>query len=205
MNYDSIRDLPLLTADEEKTATREELILHNTRLVASRVSRFEGRGVDAEDLEQEGMVGLIKAAEKFDPSSGTRFSTLATMWIDGEMRRAVQKAQQVRLPIYIQNERADEAVKPSFREAGTSGEAGVLDPEDRNSPSPEEQLEVSRWREKVEARLPLLSKRELRVLTGVYGLDGSPPKTVTVLAKEHDVSRGMISKIVARAKDKLRG
>ena len=205
MNYDELRDLPLLTAEEEKTATREELIIHNTRLVASRVSRFEGRGVDSDDLEQEGMVGLIKAASRFDPENGTRFSTLATMWIDGEMRRAVQKAQQVRLPIYIQKEQAEEVVRPSFREAGTSGEDGVLDPEDRNSPSPEQQLELSRWRENVEARLPMLSKRELMVLTSVYGLDGEQPKTVTVLAKEHGVSRGMISKIVARAKSKLRG
>jgi len=51
----------------------------------------------------------------------------------------------------------------------------------------------------------MLSKRELMVLTSVYGLDGEQPKTVTVLAKEHGVSRGMISKIVARAKSKLRG
>ena len=114
MNYDKLKDLPLLTAEEEKTATREELILHNTRLVASRVSRFEGRGVASDDLEQEGMVGLIKAASRFDPENGTRFSTLATMWIDGEMRRAVQKAQQVRLPIYVQKEQAEEVVPVSY-------------------------------------------------------------------------------------------
>lgn len=205
MSYDQIRNLPLLTAEQEKTATRDELIMHNTRLVASRVSRFDGRGVDADDLEQEGMIGLIKAADKFDPAGGTRFSTLATMWIDGEMRRAVQKAQQVRLPIYVQKEGGDDVVAPSFREAGTSGEVGVLDPEDRNSLSPEEETELNRWREHVRDRLHLLTPRERDVLTGVYGLDGQAPRTVTVLAQEHGVSRGMISKISSRAKDKLRG
>lgn len=205
MSYDQARSMPLLTAEEEQSASRDELILHNTRLVASRVKRFEGRGVDSEDLEQEGMIGLIKAADKFDPEGGTRFSTLATMWIDGEMRRTVQKAQQVRLPIYIQKEGGSEALRPSFSEAGTSGELGVIDPEDQNSLSPEEETEVNRWRKQVRSRVHLLTKREQEVLTGVYGLDGNPPKTVTVLAKEHGVSRSMISKITSRAKERLRG
>ncbi len=205
MSYGQARNMPLLTAEEERSASRDELILHNTRLVASRVKRFEGRGVDPEDLQQEGMIGLIKAADKFDPAGGTRFSTLATMWIDGEMRRATQKAQQVRLPIYVQKEGGNEVVRPSFREAGTSGEAGVVDPEDHNSLSPEEETEISRWRKHVRSRLHLLTSREREVLTGVYGLDGNPPKTVTVLAREHGISRGMISKITSRAKERLRG
>ena len=70
MSYGQARNMPLLTAEEERSASRDELILHNTRLVASRVKRFEGRGVDPEDLQQEGMIGLIKAADKFDPAGG---------------------------------------------------------------------------------------------------------------------------------------
>ena len=57
MSYGQARNMPLLTAEEERSASRDELILHNTRLVASRVKRFEGRGVDPEDLQQEGMIG----------------------------------------------------------------------------------------------------------------------------------------------------
>lgn len=205
MSYEKIRDLPLLTAEQESTADRDSLILHNARLAASRSSRWSGRGVSDEDLEQEAMVGLIKAANKFDPSKGTRFSTHATPWIDNQLRRAVQKGQQVRLPIYLQQEAREGTVRPTFKVAGTSGDEGMLDPEDRNSLSPEEGAELNRWREHLRGRLHLLSPRETSVLTGCYGLDGERPLTVTEMAEEHGVSRGMISKIKKRAEDKIRG
>jgi RNA polymerase primary sigma factor len=81
----------LLTPEEEldlsrqaksgDTQARTRLIERNLRLVVSVAKRYRGRGLPFEDLIQEGNLGLIKAAERFDPDRGNRFSTYATWWI----------------------------------------------------------------------------------------------------------------------------
>lgn len=69
------------------TLTREEKIEKNIGLVHSIAARFKGRGVDYEDLFQNGCVGLIKAVDNFDESKGFAFSTYAVPVIMGEIKR----------------------------------------------------------------------------------------------------------------------
>jgi RNA polymerase sporulation-specific sigma factor len=69
------------------TAARDEIVAANLRLVWSVVGRFEGRGIETEDLFQIGCVGLLRAIDRFDPSYGVRFSTYAVPLIIGEIRR----------------------------------------------------------------------------------------------------------------------
>lgn len=69
------------------TLTREEKIQKNMGLVHSIAARFKGRGVDYEDLFQNGCVGLIKAVDNFDESKGFAFSTYAVPVIMGEIKR----------------------------------------------------------------------------------------------------------------------
>lgn len=69
------------------TLTREEKIQKNIGLVHSIAARFKGRGVDYEDLFQNGCVGLIKAVDNFDESKGFAFSTYAVPVIMGEIKR----------------------------------------------------------------------------------------------------------------------
>lgn len=66
---------------------REQLITENVGLVWSMVRRFLGRGCDAEDLFQIGVIGLIKAIDKFDVTFDVKFSTYAVPMISGEMKR----------------------------------------------------------------------------------------------------------------------
>lgn len=66
---------------------REETVSLNMGLVRACAMRFRGRGIEYEDLCQAGSIGLIKAADKFDPSFGCRFSTYAVPVIMGELRR----------------------------------------------------------------------------------------------------------------------
>lgn len=66
---------------------REEVIKNNMGLVHSCAHRFKGRGIEYDDLFQAGCMGLVKAADAFDPDRGFRFSTYAVPVILGEMRR----------------------------------------------------------------------------------------------------------------------
>jgi RNA polymerase primary sigma factor len=104
----------LLTHDEEldlgrraragDTRARARLIERNLRLVVSVAKRYRGMGLPFEDLIQEGNLGLIKAAERFDPEElGNRFSTYAIWWIREAIVRAVEdKGRTIRLPTHTQ-------------------------------------------------------------------------------------------------------
>ena len=85
-------------------AHRSKLIKANLRLVASIARRYTQRGLSLIDLIQEGNIGLIKAANRFEYRRGTRFSTCATWWIRQAILRAIyNQARTIRLPIHIRD------------------------------------------------------------------------------------------------------
>jgi RNA polymerase primary sigma factor len=82
---------------------RARLIEKNLRLVVSVAKRYRGMGLPFDDLIQEGNIGLIKAAERFDPELGNRFSTYAIWWIRQAIGRAIEdKGRAIRLPTNAQ-------------------------------------------------------------------------------------------------------
>lgn len=102
---------PLLTKDEEvelakrieqgDRAAKERMINSNLRLVISIAKRYQGNGVALLDLIQEGILGLIRAVEKFDWRKGFKFSTYSTWWIRQAIQRAIyDQARTIRLPIH---------------------------------------------------------------------------------------------------------
>ena len=102
----------LLTAVEERAlaermqagdeAARTELITRNLRLVHAIANAWQGRGVELDDLVQEGTIGLMRAVEKFDATKGHKFSTYATWWIRQAVTRAIaQRARLIRLPVHM--------------------------------------------------------------------------------------------------------
>lgn len=83
---------------------RSKLITCNSRLVVSRAKKFLNKGLEFNDLIQEGNLGLIRAVDKYDPAKEVKVSTYATWWIDQSIRRAIaNKARVVRIPIHIQD------------------------------------------------------------------------------------------------------
>ena len=87
--------------DRARNATNR-LIEHNLGLVRAVASSLRGRGLDEDDLFQEGIVGLHRAIQKFDPDRGTHLSTYATWWIRQASHRAIaDKARVVRLPVHV--------------------------------------------------------------------------------------------------------
>lgn len=81
---------------------KDKLIEKNLRLVVSRAKHYMNRGLDIDDLIQEGNLGLIKAINKHDSSRGTKISTYATWWIDQSIGRAISnKAKTIRIPAHM--------------------------------------------------------------------------------------------------------
>ena len=133
---------------EDGLAAREHLIRANSRLVISVAKKYIGRGVPFLDLIQEGNIGLIRAANKFNYRLGHKFSTYATWWIRQAVTRAIaDQSRTIRIPVHM-GDQINKLLRTSHRltqELGrepTSNElAAVLDVPTRKA---EDMLRVAR-------------------------------------------------------------
>jgi RNA polymerase primary sigma factor len=107
-----VRRHPLLTREEEvelakriergDLRAKERLVNSNLRLVIANARKFQGHELPLLDLIQEGILGLIRAAEKFDWRKGYKFSTYATFWIRQALQRALDnRSRTIRIPVHL--------------------------------------------------------------------------------------------------------
>jgi RNA polymerase primary sigma factor len=83
-------------------AAKDRMINANLRLVVAQARRYQGHGLPMEDLVQEGMLGLIRAVEKFDWRKGFKFSTYGTLWIRQAIQRGLQNhGRTIRVPVHV--------------------------------------------------------------------------------------------------------
>ncbi|KAH8046013.1 sigma-70 [Aureococcus anophagefferens] len=97
----------LTKALRDGRSARQALVATNMRLVVSVAKRYTGLGLGLSDLVQEGSLGLMRAATKFDPARGCKFSTYACWWIQQAILRAVAfQSRLIRLPMHVHQDLA---------------------------------------------------------------------------------------------------
>jgi RNA polymerase primary sigma factor len=107
-----INETPLLSPEQEQdlavrigdgdNSARDQMVRANLRLVVNIARGYTGKGLNLQDLIEEGNLGLLRAVEGFDPAMGTRFSTYASYWIKQSIKRAlINTAKTIRIPAYM--------------------------------------------------------------------------------------------------------
>lgn len=222
--YEDIARYPLLTERQERGEDldrngneqeleqyRWRLVLHNIRLVIHVAMKFPSSVLDIEDLVQEGILGLITAARKFDPARGNRFSTYAWYWIRQGMFRAMANNQNaIRWPVH----RLDDLVP-----ANANGETADLTPGERRvkyfddgEPAEDDQVEFPEddrleRLERIAAVLDTmglsLNDRQKRIIEMRFGFGGHSEHTLEEVGQVEGVTRERIRQIQQRAMQKI--
>lgn len=190
------RTKPHLNSGElnQTEEARNKLIEHNLRLVAHLVKKYDGTGVDNDDLISIGTIGLIKGINTFDPEKGTKLATYAARCIDNEILmhlRALKKSKgEVSMydPIGIDRE---------------GNEICLMDILGSDGDAISEQVESEFEQKTLMEKVVKLSKREKLVLSLRYGLMNNPRRTQREIAKYLGISRSYVSRIEKKAIQKL--
>jgi len=198
--------LPPLDIQEERKVLKEmqggslearnTLIVHNMRLVAHIVKKYQNADEDMEEMISIGTIGLIKAVMTFQPEKGSRLSTYAARCIDNELlmhlrnRRKVSREVSMYEPIGTDKE----GNQINFMDIIESEEPDVVEIMDKNSKISYLQKQLPR----------ILTDREQEIIVLRYGLQDDKPVTQKQIAGRLGISRSYVSRIEKRALEKMR-
>jgi len=201
---------PPLTRDEEyelsdksragdKTA-RRLLINHNVAFVLSMCRRYAGKGCRLDDLVQEGMIGLLKAVEHFDPAKGNRFSTYASWWIRAYVQKYLRDMRATVKPIVSQPGQERHALPRDFSldtPIGDDDETTYMDRLEDDSPDQEDDY----FRDEHSTAVRDALQRVKRRLGGLgwdivqQRLEEDDPRTLEEIGKDWGLSRERVRQV----------
>src|ERR1039458_2835785 len=189
---------------------KELLVNSNLRLVASNARRYQNQGLPLGDLVQEGMLGLIRASEKFDWRKGFRFSTYATLWIRQAIQRGLENSgRTIRLPVHVaQRSRkvgrvARELSVRLDQQIGEDGDTALGDLLPSDLEAPEDTAWDNERERIVHKAIEQLPETERTVLTLRFGTGREEPQTLTAIGKRLGFSAERASQLEQRALKKL--
>jgi RNA polymerase primary sigma factor len=196
--------------DSELTYHQWRLVVHNLRLVVWIAGRYRGLGLDLADLVQEGTLGLMKAARRFDPFRGNRFTTIGFWWVRQRIARAVaDKGTVIRWPVH-RFEQLSRAAGKKLREGLSAGEIPPIggrflyripgyvesDPFDGIL-----NAEIISAVNQVVGELRPIHRE---VITRRFGLESGEAETLDQIGQEFGLTRERIRQIEAKGLKKLR-
>lgn len=181
-------------------SARRLLINHNVAFVLSMCRRYQGKGCRMDDLVQEGMIGLLKAVEHFDPAKGNRFSTYASWWIRAYVQKFLRDMRATVKPIVAPPGEERRALPRDFSldsPIGDDEDTTYLDRLADNDPTPEDDFMRSEASAEVRNALKRVKKR-----IGGLGwdivqqrLEEDAPRTLEEIGKDWGLSRERVRQV----------
>ncbi len=168
------------------------LAKHNLRLVISIAQYYQNQGLDFEDLIQEGILGLLKSFQKFDPSKGFALSTYATWWVKQAIRKALANRRKHDYTSLDEKAVDDESIK-------------LIDLIEDHRPSIEDVLRHDEHKRVVQSLLQGLDSLERAIVILRYGLDaGGKRRTLEAVASVLQIQKTTVAAIHNRILKKMK-
>jgi RNA polymerase primary sigma factor len=219
------------TTKSQKTKLLDELVVGNLRFVISVAKMYQNQGMDIMDCISEGNIGLIKAAERFDPESGLKFISYAVWWIRQSIMASLnENARTIRIPSNLVQESQKQRKKEQngdrdksllnkeeqidsqnlpyciglYNEINEDGDTLIDLVPNKNADDPEEFLNSpDEIKKKVEMMLNVLDEREKIIIIKYYGLTGME-SNLDDLGDEFGCTKERIRQLRDKAIKKLR-
>lgn len=173
---------------------RDELVTKNMGYVVTLARQYSSELLSTDDLISEGTIGIIKAAEKYDPSRGKPFVTFAAPYIRKSIEEAIRR---VTGDVPVRS--TDESLP-----VGSNNNFTLLNVlEDKDAPRADEQTEATSLSDRLIAFIGLLDEREQAVVRGFFGI-GCEKVTMAEIAAELGIKRERVRQIRDKALRKLR-
>ena len=164
----------LLYKDISNNINSQDLVLSNMRLAVHLAKQYQGMGISLEDLIHEGIIGLCKARDKFNPTLKTKFSSYAALWIKATIRQALNnKSGIIRVPAH----------KTHIPDIGPK--VSELDPTYQGSYESEIEAnhELSHLQHKITNLISKLKPRQREIVKMKFGINCNEMKTIEIAKK----------------------